>query len=631
MRHTVALCVFVNLGLIVKAAEPKLVRTFEGHTDDVNGVAFYPDGKTLATASDDKTVRLWNVETGEEQKTLLKHDRRFLFLVAAQDGAALAVSDSFRDVRVWKKGSKEPITFALGSAVHELAISPDGKFLAPGPVVWELATEKEAELRGAVSRSFCLAFSPNGKRIAAISSAALLNLPGAEGPDWAERKVVGIWDLDGKLRETLSPPDIRIMRALAYAPNGISIAVSGSDARGKTFVGTWDVHSGKGHWLPDVPRVEVGPLAFSPNGRLLAGASAAGFVTLWDLRTHKKYATLSGNEATRSGLAFSPDGRWLAAAGSGNTVNLWELPEEYRGLAPPSNSTWLAAEGGLRCLALRPDGKELAVGGDDGSLLVWEIGKEEPRLTLQRRGKAILAVAYSPDGKTLLSAERDDWPRLWDLRTGKEQATLTRHKGQVLCVAFASDGKTLVTGASDGSVRLWNSDGSARRTLAGHEASVRGLVFTPDGKSLLTGSSDGTIKQWDPIDDGKPKELLKSEHGVAALALTRDGKTLFAANSDATVTRLDLAAGTSRRLVKNGPELIQGLAVSPDGKTLALCSRLDETVRRYDAADGKELPALDWHTAWVSGLAFSADGKVLASAGMDGAVRLWRMRAEADK
>ncbi|HKI34805.1 MAG TPA: WD40 repeat domain-containing protein [Gemmataceae bacterium] len=624
-----SLCVLLGLATAAGADEPKLVRTLEGHTDDVNGVAFYPDGKSLVTASDDRTVRLWDVTTGKERQTLIKHDRRFIALGLARDGSTLAASDSFGRVLLWAKGAKEPTTLEPGAAVGRLVISPDGKFLTDRIVVWDVAARKEvASLKGAEGSSLRPAFSPDSKRIAAASSAGALRLWYATD---LKQKVIGLWDLDGKLRATVGPPDMAYVGALAFAPSGRSLAISGSDARGKPFVGVWDVHSGKGKLLPGGPGHMLTSLAFSPNGGLLAGGSSAGIVTLWDMQTHKDHSTLTGNDTDFGCLAFSPDGRWLAVGGPKGTVNLWELPEEFRGSAPPPTSDWLETETSLRSLALRPDSKELAVGGDDGSVALWEPGKDAPRLTLKGHTRAVVAVAYSPDGKALLSAGLDGTPRLWDLATGKERATLTGHKGPVLCVAFAPDGKTLASGGSDRTVRLWDTDGSERRKLAAHAGAVRGLAFTPDGKGLLTGSSDGTVKEWDPADGGKLRELLKAEHGIAALALTPDGKALFVANWDATVTRLDLTGGKSQCVVEKSPEMVQGLAVSPDGKTLAMCGRLDEAVRLYDAASGKELPALDWHSAWVSGVAFSADGKFLASAGTDGAVRLWRMPAGTDK
>jgi WD40 repeat protein len=615
MRAAVSLCLLLGLATTLGAAEPKLIATLKGHTKDVSGVAFYPDGKTLASASWDRTIRLWDVTTGEQREALVQQYNAFCAMTGTRDGSTLAAEDTGGEVKLWVKGNKEPAV--LEGAGRLLAFSPDGKLLAAGTSLWDVTKRKKvADLEGAYVWPRCLAFL-GGKIVAPRRQ-------GDQGP------ALTLWDVAGRRRNGLELPDDSQVLALATAPNRRSIAVARTDRR-EGVIELWDVYSRKGERLSGGPNDMVAPLAFSPNGRLLAGFGPRGALTLWDLRTRKEYQTLTGKviDPPRC-LAFSPDGKFLAM-GSGEQVNVWEIPEEFRGkfsdLPLFKQADWLRTEAKLLCLALRPDGKELALGTDDDWVELWEVGKEAPRLTLKGHRKAVRALAYSPDGKAVLSASLDGTARLWDAATGEQRVGVRGHDGPVLAVAFAPDGKSFATGGSDGTARLWDLDGKERRTFEGHKGSVRGLAFTPDGKALLTGGADGTVKQWDPAAGGQPAQRLQVGASVMALALTRDGKLLFVADADGWVTRLDLPDGKSRRLSENPVELVQALAVSPDGKMLALSSRLDQALRLYDTTNGKEVDVLDLHADWISGAAFSADGKFLATASRDGTARLWRAPA----
>jgi WD40 repeat protein len=626
MRRFGLLCMILSFGTVASAAEPKLVATLKGHDKSVRGIAFYPDGKTLATASSDGTVRLWDVTTGKERETLIKQKYGYRTLSLSQNGSTLAASDNAGEIQLWLKGAKKPTILEVDRPTEPLVVSPNGKILVIGADLWDVATRKKiTTLDGCQPRRCCLAFSPDGKRIAALGT---LSLPVRDFK--AGETVVGVWDIHGKLHTTVVLEDVQRISSLAFFPNGRSLAVSGSDLKNTAVVGVWDIHTGRCERLPlDSTKRNVSPVAISPNGRLLAGGNLDGIVTLWDMHTHKEYCILRGNDTDYDCLTFSPDGRWLAVSGSDpENINIYELPQDVRTSPPMPLFNWLSTDGSLRSLALRRNGKELAVGGNNGTVTVWELGKDEPRLTFQAHKKAILALAYSPDGKTLLSAGLDGTPRLWEASTGKQRAELTWHTAPVLCAAFTPDGETIATGSSDGTVRLWDADGKGRRTLTGHEGAVRCLAFVADGKYLLTGGSDGTFKQWKVATEENPTELLKTDRSIAALARTRDGRAVFVANGNGTVTYLDLTTGKSRRILDRSVEMLQGLAVSPDGRTLAVCGRLDSQVRRYDVATGKELSKLDWHTAEVSAVAYSADGNILFTAGMDGAVRLWRATAD---
>jgi WD40 repeat protein len=165
MRAAASLCLLLGIATILDAAEPRLVATLKGHKKDVCGVAFYPNSKTLASASWDGTVRLWDVATGEQRETLAEQLYVFCALAGTPDGTILATEDTQGEVRLWVKGKKEPAV--LEGAGRPLAFSPDNKLLAAGTSIWDVATRRKvADLEGARTRPHGLTFSPGGKLVA---------------------------------------------------------------------------------------------------------------------------------------------------------------------------------------------------------------------------------------------------------------------------------------------------------------------------------------------------------------------------------------------------------------------------------------------------------------------------------
>ena len=232
-------------------------------------------------------------------------------------------------------------------------------------------------------------------------------------------------------------------------------------------------------------------VAFSPDGKTIASASADKTVKLWNAVTGKEITTLKGHSNYVRSVAFSPDGKTIASASDDYTVKLWNpaTGKEITTLKGHSDVVY--------SVAFSPDGKTIASASDDKTVKLWNAATGKEITTLKGHSDYVRSVAFSPDGKTIASASADKTIKLWDAATGKEITSLTGHNNWVYSVAFSPDGKTIASASKDKTVKLWNAaTGEEIITLNGHSNDVLGVAFSPDGKTIASASADKTVKLW---------------------------------------------------------------------------------------------------------------------------------------
>ncbi|MEH2073969.1 MAG: hypothetical protein V7K57_06185 [Nostoc sp.] len=288
------------------------IYTLQGHSNSVNSVTFSPDGKTLASGSSDKTIKLWDVGTGREIYTLQGHSSCVNSIAFSPDGKILASGSDDKTIKLWNVTTKAQIRTieAHSDSVRSVTFSPDSKILASGSSdktikLWDMRTGEQIRTLQAHSEWVrSVAFSPDGKTLASGSN----------------DKTIKLWDMrtGGQIR-TLQGHSHWVV-SVDFSPDGRIIASGSCDKISKL----WDVTTG-GHILTTQGHsYSVVSVAFSPDDKTLASASY-GEIKLWDVGTAREIYILKGHFDWVCSVAFSPDSKILASGSSDKTINIWQV------------------------------------------------------------------------------------------------------------------------------------------------------------------------------------------------------------------------------------------------------------------------------------------------------------------
>jgi WD40 repeat protein len=599
--------------------------------ENVDGpLAFSPDGKLLASGSLSRTIHLWDVATGKEVRRFQVEEEdgdprshHTLSLIFSPNGRLL-FSGSERGVHVWDVSTgkvRRPLRRDT-VAISGLTCSPDGKMLATAGTdgcvrLWDIASGKEERcLAGHRHGTTVVAFSPDGKRLASSGADDTLRL----------------WDVKGKELAVLNAPlREHARRSIAFSPDGKWIA-AGLEEEG---LHVWDLATKK-----EVMRLRVkqgeerplghaGPLAFTPDGRLVTGGGD-GVVRIWDLARGKEERCFRFGQWPVYSLALSPDGKRLALLGSGRRIHLCDLAmgkDIYDRAGHRSPVELVSFAGNQRlCSVSRED-------VSSGRACEWDLttGKILSQHTLWPTSTAapfVLPLALR--GRLLASIECDKGPVVWDVTTNKKVYSLPRFKNGGFPFALSPDGKTAVFCGRDSGgdewIRVWD---LVRNKEVCHVRVplpiLRECVFSPDGKRIASG---GAVYD---VPSGKELHTLDlGEERVYHLEFSPDGTLLAAAYPETGLRLWDVNSGKELRRFKwrdtDGdlwPFLTYwGIAFAPDGRSLASVGP-DGIVWLWELCTGGRRCRFGGHRVVVTCLAWSPNGRLLASGSDDTTLLVW--------
>ena len=587
----------------------RLLRTLVGHTGGVNAVAVFPDGQQAVSASDDGTLKVWDLQRGIELHTLQGHtDGVSGVVIVITPDEQCAVSSSWDGtLKVWdlKRGKELSTLHGHTQGVSGVTVTPDGRLAISTSQdytrkVWNLET-------GKVLKTFCIPDSPPSEFPAIMPDGKKVIFPIPKYPVTEKITVT----LDGKQLFTASNHG---------APNATSLQV-------------WNLEDGEEVLTLCEHTSVVSEVAVLSDGQ--RAISASNDLKVWDLKRGVQLFTLPNCGGCIESVAVVPKGQGVLFT-SGDQLKIWDLQSRTEALTLGNHTQ-------ARAIAITPDGQGAISGSSDGTLRVWNLKSSFEQLPQQSHTASVNAVVMIPKKQQAISGSQDGTLKVWDLETGTELLRL-KHCSRVQAVAAMANASRFISGFFDGTLKIWDLESGAELlTIAGSFAPpfqvttttgdtvllpalvavpVKALAVTPDGQRAVSGLGDGALEVWHLHSTTKLLTLIGHTQQVSGVTVTQDGLRAISSSFDGTLRLWDLQEGTQLLSLHSHDSAINAVALMAK-EQCAICASHDSTLKVWDLQSQTQLLTLHGHTDIVWAVAVTPDGKRAISASNDCTVKVW--------
>lgn len=441
----------------------------QGHSDEVNSLAYSSDGRRLATASSDESVRIWDFERGSQLASLAPDQTHITCVRFSPDGQVLATSGAEGTVKIWNVA--------------------DGSLVA----TYEANSE----------RADALAFSPHDPVVAIGDHFGIVR-----EWDWKHNRIVRV--IDSGQGRILSLAYSRARNTLASAAREGSLCI-------------WD-------FATEEPSREIAPdgfsgsVAFAQDSRQLVFCSPSAGVSVLDLEHDSTRVLETGSPNPAACLAIAGARVFVT-----RDDRLSVARRDLAGMEPLATVATVGAH--IHSMLVTPDGKLLLTGDDAAPHRVelWDVETGHHQRFLEEHRLPIGCFACTPSGDVAASASSDGEIRLWDLKERKLLRTLDGYCAGIRCLAFDGDGRKLASAGDDRLVRFWDTaTGEPVRVVLNHVARVNSIAFCPDEPLVATGDEQGFVRMWSSTNGEEVAVLGQLRAKVRCLAFSPDGQWLAA-------------------------------------------------------------------------------------------------------
>jgi WD40 repeat protein len=546
---------------------PALVRDLVGHTLRVTACAVIADRRRVISASDDRTLKIWDLDSGQVLATLEGHVKGVSACAVTSDGRRGVSASRDRALKVWdlENGNVLATLTAHDARVNGCAFTPNGRHVISASAdrtlkIWDLESGRVlATLEGHTRPVNACVVTPDGQRIVSASADGTLK----------------IWDFEGgRMLATLKGHQLGV-NACVVMPDGRRVVSASSDRT----LRIWDLESEQLLSVLEGHAGDVRACAVTGDGRRVISASDDRTLKVWDLETGRVLSTLESHAFKVSSCVVTADGGYVVSASGDRMLKVWDLGGENRIGNPDSHASWVSA------CALTADGRRAVSASDDRTLKVWDLESGRVLTRMVNPAGYVTACAVTMDGR-VISGSYDRTLKVWDLESGHAVATLEGDAGWVNACAVTADGRRVISASTDRTLKVWDLErGRAIAILEGHDGWVRACAVTEDGRRVVSGSYDRTLKVWD-LESGHVLATLEGHTGdIQACAVTRDGRRAVSASQDSTLKVWDLESGCAVATLEGHTGEVSSCAVTADGQWVISASG-DRTLRVWDLETG---------------------------------------------
>ena len=605
------------------------LRTLEGHSDHVRAVALHADGRRAVSASDDKTLKVWDLESGACLRTLEGHSDQVWAVALHPDGRRAVSASADKTLKVWDLEN--------GACLRTL----DRVALSQEIANFEVSSGARAQL-GHSGIVTAVAVHADGWRVVSASSDCTLK----------------VWDLEsGACLRTLCGSKEKWIRDVVLHPDGRRAVACDDD--GTLWV--WDLESGACLRRYQTSN-SVKAVALHPDGRWAMAACRDKTLKLWDLESKVELGergtvrdhlatsrgwlrTLEGHSSGVTDVAVHKDGRRAVSASWDGTLKVWDLESGVCLQTLHGHSDMVNA------VVLHQDGLRAVSASSDHTLKLWDLESEAHLRTPDGHSSLARAIALHPDGRRAVSAsgrrDQDNTLKVWDLKSGAWLQTLEGHSESVCAVAFHPDGRRVVSASTDKTLKVWDLESGA--CLRTWEVGYPGrkwvtLPLHPDGRRVMW-QNGSSLEVWD-LESGAALQYFIEHSLVNAVALHPNGRQAVSASDDETTVKLwDVETGACSLTLQGHSSAVLAVALHPDGRRAMSASR-DETLKVWDLETGVCLRTLAGHSkkstrstlkerlgtgvaSTVNAVALHPDGRWAVSGSDDKTLKVWDLASGA--